>query len=130
MLSSERFTQRLRAGIDQRPDLDARTVAAKVGRHETTVGKWLKGTLQPNLDDLARLAEVLGVTVDWLLGHEVAKPTAARPVVARAGLSTEDRTFSLGLLAEIRGIAGKLADYVEARGVTVPLPKRKGSLGR
>jgi transcriptional regulator with XRE-family HTH domain len=37
------------------------------------VTDWLDGTVMPSADNLRRLAEALGVSVDWLLGFDVPK---------------------------------------------------------
>jgi len=35
---------------------------------ESTVGKWTRGDLEPNLDGLGALSRALDRTIDWLLG--------------------------------------------------------------
>jgi transcriptional regulator with XRE-family HTH domain len=61
------FPQRLRqlrtgAGLSQ-ADL-----GGLMGRRQVTVSTWENGTREPSLADLARLAGLLGVTADNLLG--------------------------------------------------------------
>lgn len=50
--------------------LTQKQVAAETGITEATLSRYLNGNRIPNALILARLAAVLGVSVDWLLGRE------------------------------------------------------------
>ena len=44
-----------------------RLLAEKLGKDETTVSKWCTNNLQPNLETLIRMSEILGVEVQDLI---------------------------------------------------------------
>lgn len=43
-------------------------LAELIGVHKQTIWRWEKGLKQPNSDDLIKIANVLQISVDWLLG--------------------------------------------------------------
>jgi len=63
-LNEKIYSCRKKAGLSQ----DA--LAEKIGVSRQAVSKWELGTAQPELDKLAALAKVFGVTADWLLSDE------------------------------------------------------------
>ncbi len=63
-LNEKIYDCRKKAGLSQ----DA--LAEKIGVSRQAVSKWELGTAQPELDKLAALARVFGVTADWLLNDE------------------------------------------------------------
>jgi transcriptional regulator with XRE-family HTH domain len=127
--SSSIFLERLQDALD-RAHLNNRAMAAKMGRHESTVGKWIKGVAQPNLDDLALIAEVTGVTVDWLLGAPAApSPPDLPPSVSAAAVRRLLRAVER-LADEARHLAGELPEEEEGDAAQPPTrrtPTRKRS---
>jgi len=73
------FSERLKDAID-RAGITQRTLAHKMHVSASAVSKWLSDSREPDLATLTRLAAMLGVSTDWLLGVKAAeKPTAQRP---------------------------------------------------
>ena len=58
-------------------DLSQETLAEQIGVSRQALGKWEKDTALPGLDNLQAAAQVLGVSVDTLLGTEAASPAPA-----------------------------------------------------
>lgn len=88
-----------------------RTLAERMGLHETTVGKWVLGRNQPSLDYLAKLARALGVSADWLLGlsERRAIDLAATPEPpVPAGLTPRDRRELEQLAERVEGEVARL----------------------
>ena len=50
--------------------LSQEEVAKQLGVHNTTYGNWELGKTEPNLTDLVKLADIMHVTTDELLGRE------------------------------------------------------------
>jgi len=48
--------------------------AKEIGKTKGTVSKYENGKLQPDLETLATLANLYGVSVDWLLGLGLKEP--------------------------------------------------------
>ena len=71
------FTEMLRS-LRKEKGLTQRQLGAHVGVTQQMVGKWEKGQSTPDPGTLARIAELLEVTVDALLGVEA--PEDFRPV--------------------------------------------------
>lgn len=46
-------------------------VAVALGVAAPTVSQWESGSKEPSKDNLIKLADLYGVTVDYLLGHDV-----------------------------------------------------------
>ena len=57
--------------------LSQETLAEQIGVSRQALGKWEKDTALPGLDNLQAAAQVLGVSVDILLGTEAASPAPA-----------------------------------------------------
>ena len=57
--------------------LSQETLAEQIGVSRQALGKWEKDTALPGLDNLQAAAQVLGVSVDTLLGTEAAGPALA-----------------------------------------------------
>ncbi len=58
----------------RRSGLTQRMLATKIRRSEGAVSRWVRGEREPNLSALARMATVLGVSLDWLVGVPAAAP--------------------------------------------------------
>ena len=57
--------------------LSQETLAEQIGVSRQALGKWEKDTALPGLDNLQAAAQVLGVSVDTLLGTEASSPAPA-----------------------------------------------------
>ena len=73
-LNEKIYGCRKKAGLSQ----DA--LAEKIGVSRQAVSKWETDTAQPELDKLAALAKVFGVTADWLLSDEEPEEIPEEPV--------------------------------------------------
>ncbi|MBQ8647508.1 MAG: helix-turn-helix domain-containing protein [Oscillospiraceae bacterium] len=93
------FTQMLRS-LRKEKGLSQRELGAHVGVTQQMVGKWEKGSSTPDPSMLARIAELLEVSVDALLGVET--PEDARPV------SRYDR-FRIPVVGTVKAGYGALA---------------------
>lgn len=78
----EAFAAALRE-IRRRAGLSQEDLARMVGVERTTVTKWESGHNEPALPVFAKIADVLGVPADELLGRSVSQ-TGKRPVDVRA----------------------------------------------
>ena len=54
--------------------MSQKDLAEKIGSTASTISKYENGTLEPNLDTLERMADLFGVSMDFLLGYRE-KPT-------------------------------------------------------
>lgn len=95
--------------------LTKRTLAERMGLHETTVGKWVLGRNQPSLDYLAKLARALGVSADWLLGlsERRALDTTATPELAPAGLPPRARKELEEMAERLEGEVARMRKKLE-----------------
>jgi transcriptional regulator with XRE-family HTH domain len=79
------FSRRLRELRTQR-ELRQKELAQLVGLHYNHIGRYERGESQPTADTLKRLAKVLNVSVDYLIGGSddvTAPPPAEDPELAR-----------------------------------------------
>jgi transcriptional regulator with XRE-family HTH domain len=77
--TSESRGKRLRA-LREASGLSQRQLAQRLGVHHSNIGFWESGATPPRSDVLPAMADMLGVRVEELLGHEVKrKPTTAAP---------------------------------------------------
>ena len=61
-----------------------------------TVSRWEAGTVLPDIDKIADIASILGVSCDYLLKDEVAEETGSAPSgVSRLLRATEGKTVKL-----------------------------------
>lgn len=61
------FTERLELLIDN-SDVTLIELAKKLGVHKNTIYSWRDGSSMPDAKGVADLAEIFGVSADWLLG--------------------------------------------------------------
>lgn len=71
------FAQRLRE-LRKQKQLSQGDLGSQVGIHYTHIGRYEKGVYLPNSDALNRLADVLGVTGDYLLNGSTDSVARAR----------------------------------------------------
>lgn len=76
------------------------TLAKKLGVSKQAVSNWENDNIQPSIEMLVRLADVFGVTTDYLLGRE----TAVRLDVD--GLSESAIAHIALLIEDLRGLRG------------------------
>ncbi len=62
-----KFTERLKE-LREEKGWTQDKLAKMLGYTESCVGKWERGKTEPNLNDLARVAQFFNVTTDYLLG--------------------------------------------------------------
>lgn len=46
-------------------------LAKKLNKNYTTIGKWEKGIRSPILDDLIKIADIFGITIDKLVRSDI-----------------------------------------------------------
>lgn len=71
---------RLRLGLTQQE------LAARFGLTSVAVGKWERGQSEPDIDTLAELADLFGMSLDELCGHQM-------PAASRENMSVMARAF-------------------------------------
>lgn len=73
-------------------------LAALIGVHQTAISQWEKGRTSPDRRSLSRLSEVLGVSIDALLGNDVTTGACLVPILGdvRAGVPVEAVQTVLG----------------------------------
>lgn len=74
---SEKFTDRLKAARERR-GLSQTDLAKLTGLQPSAVSHFETGNRAPSFDNLKRLADALGVSIDYLLGRS-ASPDVATP---------------------------------------------------
>lgn len=100
----EGYGQRLLAAI-RRKGLTQRSFAKKVGVTEGAVSRWVNGETDTDLHHLPRIASILDISLDWLLGATDVPPPPEAP---RINPRTVRR--AVRKLSEIRGVIDALAD--------------------
>ena len=76
------FHERLRYLIDCE-EIKIKDLAPKLHLAPSTLGNYVQGTREPDYDTLRRIAVYFGVTIDYLLGHEVPSSGDERDLLAR-----------------------------------------------
>lgn len=70
-----------------------RELAYRTGVTEVTIGRYIKGTREPNATNLSNIADVLGVSTDYLLGYsqETKRKGVSIPILGKvvAGIPIE-----------------------------------------
>lgn len=95
--------------------------AAKAGLDASKMSKSLSGVRRFTSLDLARVAEVGGVTVDWLLGSDSPAPSLAARISGISGGSTSNALWEASRLAQIRSDLAFLGYSQEYSTVPVPI---------
>jgi len=72
---TEGLAARLRQTIEGYGRVTA--AASAIGRSEGALRKWMRGESEPNASDLRRLAELTGVSVEWLVFGQPAPSSRA-----------------------------------------------------
>lgn len=75
---SQQRGKRLRA-LREAAGLSQRELAQRLTVHHSNIGFWESGAVPPRSDVLPTMADILGVHVEELLGHEVKRKTVAAP---------------------------------------------------
>lgn len=96
--------------LRQRRGLRQEDVARMVDVERPTVANWERGTKQPGLETLVRLSQLLGVSLDELVG--VGRATAPLPLDSYRSLASDPL---VKLLAERTGVPAKnIAAFISA----------------
>ncbi len=66
------FRTRLEEALSQR-NMRAAQLSRDSGVNKATISQYLKGVYEPKREQLCRMAEVLGVTPEWLEGYDAAQ---------------------------------------------------------
>ena len=70
------FARRLREAI-LADDRSTRALAIRAGMHHSQIYTYTNGINIPSIDRAANLADALGVSLDWLMGRDSQKKSAA-----------------------------------------------------
>ena len=76
MYDKNTFANSLKSLLEKR-GMTQRALAEKLGTTEVTVSRYTSGNRTPNVETTVAIAEVLGVSIDQLVGYE--PPAAPRP---------------------------------------------------
>lgn len=76
MYDKNTFANSLKSLLEKR-GMTQRALAEKLGTTEVTVSRYTSGNRTPNVETTVAIAEVLGVSLDQLVGYE--PPVAPRP---------------------------------------------------
>ena len=63
------FSERMKAAIDAL-NVSQKYLAEQIGVTEVTMSRYINGQRMPKAPVLSKIAEALGVTIDWLMGRE------------------------------------------------------------
>lgn len=66
------FSARLRQAREA-ADLTQAELAALIGAYQTKYQGWEKGRVEPDLETIAKICDVLNISADWLLGRDEKK---------------------------------------------------------
>ena len=104
---SENFTDRLKAARERR-GLSQTDLAKLTGLQPSAVSHFETGNRAPSFDNLKRLADALGVSIDYLLGRDKS-PDVATPVAEKIF-----RDFSKMTSSDQETLA-QMADYLASK---------------
>lgn len=76
------FNERLRYLIDCE-EIKIKDLAPKLCLSASSLSNYAQGIREPDYDTLRRIADYFGVTIDYLLGHEVPSSGDERVLLAR-----------------------------------------------
>jgi transcriptional regulator with XRE-family HTH domain len=102
-LDKQSFAKRMNLAMANAP-LDRHTLAAAVGAHPNRIGDWMRGARWPDLANMASLAQVLDVEIEWLL---TGRTTARRPSPAPVDLE------AVGVARDLARLAPRLVTLAE-----------------
>jgi transcriptional regulator with XRE-family HTH domain len=82
MTAQDFFSERLR-NVANEKRLDQKYFVEKMNLPKSTVNSWFTGRAFPRLEPMIQLADLLGCSIDWLLGRsdspKIRKPRKADP---------------------------------------------------
>ena len=100
------ISERVREVIEK-TGLNRTAFAEQAGLDASKLSKSLSGARRFSSLDLANIAEIGGVTVDWLLGTERSKPAVAARAATPAGSVADKAIETAETISEVRaGLAG------------------------
>lgn len=89
--------------LRKKKKLIQKDIAEMLGIDNTTVSKWESDTYEPDIDNLNKLAEIYGVSVDYLIGNKKSDGAVAegeseflkrvREIAAERGMELTDPNF-------------------------------------
>ncbi len=103
---SEKFQDRLRKARQDK-GLSQSELAERAGFQPSAISHFETGTRAPSFDNLRKLADALGVSIDYLLGRQ-AESTAAGPVAEQ--LYRDFKKLSSSDQETVAGMAKMLAE--------------------
>lgn len=78
MYNKATFAQQFRSLIESK-GLTQRIIADRINTTETTISRYVSGARTPNIETAVELAQVLGVSMDTLVGIDPPAPTRIAP---------------------------------------------------
>lgn len=96
-------------------------LAEKVSVTRQTISKWELNQSTPDLDSIARLSDLFGVSADYLIRKELTQPDAAQPQARRFHLTAKGRRslfFAVSLSMLLAGCICLICDYFTAGALT------------
>lgn len=87
------FAKRLKYAMEQ-ADLKQSALSEQAGISKAAISQYLSGKNTPNQERIKALADVTGVTFDFLMGYGAAPVTDAPPPVKK--ISVKEAAFSVG----------------------------------
>lgn len=103
---SEKFQDRLRKARQDK-GMSQSELAERAGFQPSAISHFETGTRAPSFDNLRKLADALGVSIDYLLGRQ-AESTAAGPVAEQ--LYRDFKKLSSSDQETVAGMAKMLAE--------------------
>lgn len=97
------FSENLRLAINQM-GITQKELGARSGLSHITISRYLSGDRRPGGDELYRMANVLGTSMEWLIGGREVGNNDALLVAENVRLKSKLRALSIALRAAIENI--------------------------
>lgn len=97
------FPENLRLAINQM-GITQKELGAKSGLSHITISRYLSGDRRPGADELYRMANALGTSMEWLIGGREAEQNDALLISENARLKSKLRALSVALRVAIENI--------------------------
>jgi ribosome-binding protein aMBF1 (putative translation factor) len=95
-MASPEYTWRIRSEL-QRQERPIAYLARRLGKSQSTVSRWLSGEHNITAANLKRIAEILGVSVAWLMGEDRNGGRSSRPTVITVPIAVLSGTVMCAL---------------------------------
>lgn len=106
------FTERLRS-VRTKNRMSQKEVAEKLFISQQAYAKYEVGTASPNPETLSKIAQLFGVSVDYLVGNEAAEPTIT------------DRDLQVALFGGDEDVTDKMWEEVKNFAAYIKLKNKK-----